>query len=155
MCLRLSGYMVYWKWSSNICSGKYLEYVKMNHGGISLVVQWLRLCLPMQRGVCSSPVEDLRSHISLGQKSQNIKQKQYYNKFNKYFKKISTSKKKIYKNNSNFKQSLISFITLWKGGSFIWRLGLHYLRWMKRNSKREWKIIQWIVSSLGLPWIIL
>ena len=46
----------------------------------------------MQRGVRSSLVGDLRSHISLGQKNQNIKQKQYYNKFNKYFKKFPHQK---------------------------------------------------------------
>ena len=45
----------------------------------------------------SSPVGDLRSHVSLGQKNQNIKQKQYYNKFNKDFKKWPTFKENLKK----------------------------------------------------------
>ena len=52
----------------------------------SLAVQWLRLHLPMQ-GVRVRPlVGELRSHMPHGQKNpQNIKQKQYCNKFKKDF----------------------------------------------------------------------
>ena len=39
-------------------------------------------------------VWELRLHMPPGQKNQNIKQKQHCNKFNKDFKKWSTSKKK-------------------------------------------------------------
>ena len=38
-------------------------------------------------GAGSIPVRELRSHMTHGQKKQNIKQKQYRNKFNKDFKK--------------------------------------------------------------------
>ena len=48
----------------------------------SLVVQGLRLRLSMQ---VQYLVRKLRSHILHGQKAKNIKQKQYYNKFNKKF----------------------------------------------------------------------
>ena len=48
------------------------------------MVQWLRLRLPVQ-GV-PSLVREPRPHMPQSQKSQNIKQKQYGNKFNKDFK---------------------------------------------------------------------
>ena len=48
----------------------------------SLVVQWLRLHLPMQGVRVQYLVRKLRSHMLHGQKGKNIKQKQYYNKFN-------------------------------------------------------------------------
>ena len=60
----------------------------------SLVGQWLRLCLPMQGVWVQSLVGELRSHVSCGQKNLKIN-KQYCNKFNKYFK--NTKKKKNYK----------------------------------------------------------
>ena len=49
----------------------------------SLMVQWLRLSLPVQ---VRSLVRELRSHMPCGQKNQNIKQKQYCKEFNKDFK---------------------------------------------------------------------
>ena len=52
--------------------------------GTYLVVQWLRLCFPMLGIWVPNLVQDLRSHIPQGQ--ENIKQKQYYNKFNKNLK---------------------------------------------------------------------
>ena len=52
--------------------------------GTYLVVQWLRLCFPMLEIRVPNLVQDLRSYIPQGQK--NIKQKQYYNKFNKNLK---------------------------------------------------------------------
>ena len=45
-----------------------------------MVVQWLRLCLPIQGVRVQSLVGKLTSHMSHGQKP---KQKQYSNKFNK------------------------------------------------------------------------
>ena len=54
--------------------------------GTSLMVQWLRIRLPMQGTRVQSLVGELRSHMPRGQKSQNIEQKQYGNKFNKGFK---------------------------------------------------------------------
>ena len=51
---------------------------------MSLVAQWLRFHLPMQEVW----VEELRSHMPPGQKkNQNIKQKQYFKKFDKNLKK--------------------------------------------------------------------
>ena len=55
--------------------------IKRESGGISLVAQWLRLCLPMQGLWVRSLVRQLRSHIPGGQKTKT-KQKQYCNKFN-------------------------------------------------------------------------
>ena len=55
-------------------------------GGTSLAVQWLRLRLPLQEVRVSSLVGELRSHMPPVQKTRNIKQKQYCNKFNKDFK---------------------------------------------------------------------
>ena len=54
--------------------------------GISLVVQWLRLLLPMQGSVCSIP--DRGTKITHAwqpkkKKPKHKKQKQYYNTFNK------------------------------------------------------------------------
>ena len=65
--------------------------------GISLVVQWLRLCLPNAGGVGSIPGQGAKIPHASWPKNQNIKQKQYCNKFNKDFKKWSTSKNKILK----------------------------------------------------------
>ena len=50
--------------------------------GTSLAVQWLRLPSIIEN-VGSTLFEELRYHMSCG---QNIKQKQYCNKFNKDFK---------------------------------------------------------------------
>ena len=69
--------------------------------GTSLVVQWLRLCLPMQGVWVRSPVRELRSHMARDQKNQNIKQKQYCNKFNKTFKMVHIKKKNLKKKNSS------------------------------------------------------
>ena len=54
--------------------------------GTSLAVQWLRLHLPMQGVQVRSLVGKLRFHMRCGQKTKNIKQKQYCNIFNKDFK---------------------------------------------------------------------
>ena len=51
--------------------------------GTSQEVQWLRLHLPMKAVRVQSLVEELRSHVPHSQKTKNIKQKQYCNKFNK------------------------------------------------------------------------
>ena len=53
---------------------------------IFLVVQWLSLCLPMQRVQIQSLVGELRSHMPHGQNTKNIKQKQNCDKFNEDFK---------------------------------------------------------------------
>ena len=57
--------------------------------GTSLVVLWLRLHPPMQGVQVQSLGEELGSHVLHGHK--NIKQKQYYNRFNEDFKKINKS----------------------------------------------------------------
>ena len=59
----------------------------------SIAVQWLRLRLPMQGVQVQSLVRKLRSH----EKIKHIKQKQYYNKFNKDFK-SGPHQKKLLKN---------------------------------------------------------
>ena len=51
----------------------------------SLVVQWLRLCSPVQGVQVRSLVRKLRSHMPVAKTPKNIKQKQYRNKFNKDF----------------------------------------------------------------------
>ena len=58
------------------------------------MVQWLRLCLPVQGVWVWSLVGELKSHMPCGQKNQNIKQKQYCNKFSKDFKNGPHQKKK-------------------------------------------------------------
>ena len=68
----------------NAVAGKRKAQIKML-AATSLVVQWLRLRLPMQGVWVQYLVRKLRSHVPHGQKSKNIKQKQYYNKFNKKF----------------------------------------------------------------------
>ena len=71
---------------------KVSEYVSNSNLGTSLVVQWLRLHLPMS-GVQVPPlVVELRSPMSSGQKKKYIyiymKQKQYHNEFNKVFRNV-------------------------------------------------------------------
>ena len=58
-------------------------------GGTSLAVQWLRFCLPMRGSASSIPGWGAETpHASCPRKTkQNIKQKQYCNKFKKGFKK--------------------------------------------------------------------
>ena len=53
--------------------------------GTLLVVQLLRLCLPMQ-GLSSISSQGAKIPNALRQKNKNIKQKQNYSKFNKDFK---------------------------------------------------------------------
>ena len=67
----------------------------MLNGGTSLVVQWLRLRLPIQGVQVRSLVGNLRSHMPRSQKTK--KQKQYCNKFNKDFKNGPHQKKKSLK----------------------------------------------------------
>ena len=54
--------------------------------GTSLVAQWLRLHVPNAGGVGSIPGRGAKIPCASGPKNQNIKQKQYCNKFNKDFK---------------------------------------------------------------------
>ena len=63
--------------------------------GTSLEVQLLRLHRPMQGTQGRSLVKELRSHTHMpwGQKSENVKQKQYCNKLNKDFKNSPHRKK--------------------------------------------------------------
>jgi len=56
--------------------------------GTSLAVQWLRLCLPIQGLQVQSLAGELRSHMPHGQKKKKKSQKQYCNKFKKYFKMV-------------------------------------------------------------------
>ena len=63
--------------------------------GTSLVVLWLRLHLPVRGVQIQSLIGELKSHMTCDQKTQNIKLKQYCNKFNKDFKKKSLKTKRI------------------------------------------------------------
>ena len=54
--------------------------------GTSLAVQWLRLHLPVQGNAGSIPGEGIKIPHASQPENQNIKQKQYCNKFNKDFK---------------------------------------------------------------------
>ena len=65
------------------------------------MVQWLRLCLPMQGVQVRSLVGELRYHMPPVQKAKNIKQRQYCNKFNKDFKKGPHQKTLKQTNNEN------------------------------------------------------
>ena len=47
----------------------------------SLAVEWLRLCIPVQRDVSLIPGQGAKSPPTLQPKYQNVKQKQYCNKF--------------------------------------------------------------------------
>ena len=78
----------------NIYFSKEDRWITNEPMGTSLAVQWLRICLPMQGVWVRSLVGELRSHMPHGQKNQNIKQKQYCNKFNKDFKNCPHQKKK-------------------------------------------------------------
>ena len=74
----------------------------------SLAVQWLRLHASSAGGKGSIPGQGAGTPHSSWSKGQNIKQKQDYNKFNKDFKKWSTSKiffKKITNHQGNANQS--------------------------------------------------
>ena len=62
-----------------------------------LVVQWLRLCLPMQRAWVQSVVKQLRSLIPRAKKPKHKQQKQYCNKFNTDLKMVHLEKKKSLK----------------------------------------------------------
>ena len=64
--------------------------------GTSLAVHWLKHHLPMEGMRVWSLVGELRSHIPRGPKNQNIKQKQYCNKFDKGFKNGPQKLKKKY-----------------------------------------------------------
>ena len=55
--------------------------------GTPLVVQWLRLYLPMKGDAGSIPGQGMKSPHESWPKTKNIKQKQFCNKFNKDLKK--------------------------------------------------------------------
>ena len=61
-----------------------------------LVVQWLRFHLPVQQGVCSIHGRGTKISYAMKAKYQNIKQKEYYNKFSKDFKNGLHPQKKFF-----------------------------------------------------------
>ena len=72
----------------------------------------VEICLPLQ-GVLGQPlIRELRAHMPCGQKNQNIKQKQYYNKLSKDFLKNGPHQKKksikkcIRKNKENYQHKV-------------------------------------------------
>ena len=74
------------------------QATQFKRSGTSLVVQQLRLRLPVQGAQVRSLVWELRSHMPPASWPKNIKHKRHCNKFNTDFKKWSTLKKKIFKN---------------------------------------------------------
>ena len=105
------------------CRKPELRGVQKTRPGTSLAVQWLRLHLPMQEVQVWSLVGGAKIPHASRPKNQNIKQKQYCNKFNKDFKKMVHIKKilKQKKCSSNVKippksqTSVFPFIS-WKMG---------------------------------------
>ena len=71
-----------------------LKKKKEGMRGTSLVVQWLRLCLPVKGVQVLIPGQGAKIPHASRPKNQNIKQKQYCNKFNKDFKNGPQPKKK-------------------------------------------------------------
>ena len=63
----------------------HVSLLRMIIPGTSLVVQWLRLGLPIKGVQIQFLVWELISHMSQGQQNQNITEKQYCNKLNKNF----------------------------------------------------------------------
>ena len=57
------------KWQASLTK-KRLLLTSKECGGTSLVVQWLRLCLPMQGVQVRTLIRELRSHMPCGQKSK-------------------------------------------------------------------------------------
>ena len=92
-----------WDWENCL----YIS-IKNKTSKTSLVVQWVRLCLPMQRYRFRSLVRGLRSHVPLSQNPQDIKQKQYCYKFNKDVLKTANAliPSKNHKTNLNFLLSI-------------------------------------------------
>ena len=80
-------------------------------GGTSLAVWWLRFCLlESAGGVGSTSGQGTKIPHALQPKSQNIKQKQYCNKFNKNFENSPHQKKK-----NNFRKK-----------ERVWTIGITY-----------------------------
>ena len=62
-----------------------MKGLKMNETRTSLAVQWLRLCTSNSRAVDSIPGQKAKIPHASRPRNQNIKQKQYCNKFDKDF----------------------------------------------------------------------
>ena len=71
------------------------RFFKAVRDGTSLVVQWLRLHTSKARGMDSISGQGAKIPHTLGSENQNIKQKQYWNKFNKDLLNIFLKLKKI------------------------------------------------------------
>ena len=83
---------------STLTKNHLIVLLKMGEFWTSLAVQWLRLRLPVQGVWVRSLVRELRSHGKI----KHIKQKQYYNKFNKDFKSGPHQKKSFKKLEKKF-----------------------------------------------------
>ena len=117
--------------------------LKRNVGGTSLVVQWLRLRLPMQGVWVRSLVWELTSHMPQGKKNKNkIKQKQNCNKFNKDFLKMAhVKKKKNLKINKNGKECGANKDGDWFSSGYSMRYEL--------GSRLEGKVFEKVIHSLS------
>ena len=87
--------------------------IKMKKSGISLVVQWLRLRLPMQGVQVWSWAGELRSHVPYGQKNKK------HNRSNSITNSIKILKKslKYWENYQNFTQRHKVNKRCWKNGT--------------------------------------
>ena len=99
----------------------------------SLVVQWLRLGLPMQGGVCvQSLVGELRSSIVRSQKAK-AKQKQCCNKFNRDFKNGPHQKKKKKRKTKELFTDLSTEKMSYRGEGEHWNLMLQKSSHLQTN----------------------
>ena len=81
-----------------------MKGLKMNETRTSLAVQWLRLCTSNSRAVDSIPGQKAKIPHASRPRNQNIKQKQYCNKFDKDFtKKMNELSQKAGAMDSRFK----------------------------------------------------
>ena len=76
-------------WRIHVCPSicAIIDFIIIKKCRASLVIQWLRFCLPVQVIWVRSVVGGVKIPYALQPKSQNIKQKQYCSRFNKDFKK--------------------------------------------------------------------
>ena len=84
------------KWLNKLLCSSSKEWSRVDQVGTSLMVQQLKLHFPIHEGVGSIPGQRAKIPHTLWTKikTQNIKYKQYCNKFHKDFKNGSPSKKK-------------------------------------------------------------
>ena len=106
----------------------------------------IRSSLPTQ-GVRVWSLWELRSHMPHGQKNQNIKQKQYYNKFSKYFK-SGPHQKKFLREISKFN---INLLMLLQNGTPLW-LSIRSSSYSKILGDWLWSFFWHMGYGLDMGW---